>query len=441
MSPGESIKAYPLSAIGSTRNPNTPATIIIGAGLAGISTGFALAEKGVSVVIVDAAGAPAEGASHANAGMITPSMSDPWNAPGVFAQVAAGLIGGRSPLKLNFGGLLQGWRWAGSFLLNANEAKFKQTVLDNYALSAYSQEKLRALVKRLNLSFSQSSCGTLKVFRDAKSLISATALAELLADKGLVYQYLEASDAAALEPVLLQSKETLCGALHFPVDDVGDAREFTIALSEEFRRLGGEMRFNTQVQNIVTENNKVTGVRTANELMPARNVVVAAGSASASVLRDCGVRVLIAPVKGYSLTIDGSDVLLPKAPIVDMSLHTVVTAIGKKLRVSGIAEVSGQNTSLRQDRLRDLQKAFDVLYPNKPDLLDLDQAEQWAGLRPMSADGLPYIGASDVAGLYVNTGHGHLGWTMAVGSADLLCAKIIGAESELDMTPFALDRA
>ena len=415
-------------------------TIVIGAGLAGAATAYALAARGVCVEIIDAADEIASGSSHSNGGLLTPSMSDPWNSPGLPWLVLRSIFNGASPLKVNPLIALGAADWGLAFLRNSTTARFLGATRRNYLLARFSMEKTTELRESLGLDFDCETQGSLKVFRTDVDLNRSLAIARMLADQGMTYRVVSAGEAAQIEPLLAGSAQELAGALYFPDDAVGDARKFTRQLVERFEGAGGRLRLDTRVSAIDIEKSAVRGVQTDKGYIAASNVVVAAGFASARILNRHGVGLKIEPVKGYSLTI-GCDVApLPSVSIVDDSLHTVVTRLGDKLRVAGVAEIAGADTSIAACRLRDLFSSLERMYPQFAAGRRPTGIVEWAGLRPVSADGVPYIGGTPFDGLYVNTGHGHLGWTMAAGSGHLLAEFMIGEPTSIDIRPYAVGR-
>ena len=423
-----------------TASSSIRSAIVIGGGLEGAASAYALAKHGFSVTLVEAQSELAAGASHANAGMITPSMSDPWNYPGAVSDVALGMLNGQSPLHFRLPALAREARWLLAFLRSARHAHFDDALCANYRLAAFSRAKLLEIKRDMGLDFAHHSSGSIKVFRSHKALEAGRALANKLADHGLIFEELTAREAAQKEPVLLGSQDSLAGALYFPEDDVGDARQFVHALSDHLHRIGVKIRLSSPVSRINLERSRVTGVSLGAEHLSADVVVVAAGIGSRSLLKPSGISLQIAPVKGYSLTFALPNVQLPRQPIVDTSLHTVVSRIGDRLRVAGIAEIAGEDATIEAKRIHALMQALKAVYPNEAERFSANAAQSWAGLRPATADGLPYIGPTAIKGLFVNTGHGHLGWTMAAGSADLLSAKILGHELPLDPTPYRASR-
>jgi D-amino-acid dehydrogenase len=414
--------------------------IVVGGGLAGLSSAYALAEAGYAVQLLERREDVALETSFANGGILTPSMPDPWNSPGVHWQLLRWLGREDAPMLLRPRALPTYLGWGLRFLAASAPRSYHAATRANYRLCAYSLERLRAWRAALRLEYAAGVNGTLEIYRDPASFERAVAEVRALAPLGLVGVPLGPADAARLEPLLAETRGDFVGAIHYPADESGDAWLFCRALRERLQARGVQLSFNTVVHAVRVAGGRAVGVDTAGGLVPGSRVVIAAGPWSAALLAACGVRVQVRPVKGYSLSISIDPALGPRHALADDSLHAVMTPLGATLRLAGTAEFSGWDTSLRPGRVQGLWKLLATLSPTLARTVDRSTARPWCGLRPMSADGRPYIGATPVAGLYVNTGHGHLGWTQAPGSASLLAQLMTGAPLALDPRPFALTR-
>lgn len=410
--------------------------VVIGGGLAGVATAHALATAGERVLLLDMGDTFASGASHSNAGIMTSSMADPWNGPGAFRQVAASFFRRQSALKVSPLRALMSARWGLAFLRNSSRSQHAYATLQNYILADYSVHETERLAKCLNVAYDQASVGSLKVFHEQSALRHGLELASVLSGQGLEHRALSERELFEFEPSLARSKTPIAGGIHFPGDRVGDARVFSQALGADLARLGSVAHLSTRATSIAVEKGKVLGVRTDRGFIAAKVVIVAAGTFSLALVKPLGVRLPIHPIKGYSITFDGMGPILPTYPIIDDAHHIAVTAFGNRLRVSGMAEISGPSTSLHQGRLDELLHAFRNLFPDIAMQLNVSNAEKWAGLRPVTPDGLPCIGETGVAGLFVNTGHAHLGWTMAAGSAQMISDLVSARQPQIDPQPF-----
>ena len=415
--------------------------LVVGGGLAGLASAYALHEAGYRVEVLERREDVALETSFANGGILTPSMPDPWNAPGVHWRLLRWLGREDAPMLLRPGAIPGYFGWGLKFLAGSSPDAFNASMRANYRLCAYSLERLRAWRAALDLEYAQSTHGTLEVYRDPRSFAQAVHELATLAPLGLEGTPLDPAGTARLEPLLGEVQGDLAGAIHFPADESGDAWLFCRALRECLVARGVTLRLDTRVSGVRIAGGRATGVETAGGFLPASQVVLAAGPWSRELLAACGVRVAVRPVKGYSLSIPIDPASGPRHALSDDSLHAVMTPLGATLRLAGTAEFSGWDMTLRPKRVEALWRLLAALSPTLARQVERTTARPWCGLRPMSADGRPYVGASAVAGLYVNTGHGHLGWTQAAGSASLLAQLMTGSPTAIDPRPFALARA
>jgi D-amino-acid dehydrogenase len=416
--------------------------LVVGGGLAGLASAYALHEAGYRVELLERREEVALETSFANGGILTPSMPDPWNAPGVHWRLLRWLGREDAPMLLRPGAIPGYFDWGLRFLAASSPRSFHAAMRANYRLCAYSVERMRAWRSALDLKYAMGTNGTLEVYRDARSYEGAVAELASLAPLGLKGTPLDPAATARLEPLLDEIRGDLVGAIHFPADESGDAFLFCRALRERLVERGVVIRLNSAVRSLHLAAGEVTGVGTDDgAFVPATQVVLAAGPWSRALLEACGVRVHVRPVKGYSLSIPIDPDAGPRHALSDDTLHAVMTPLGATLRLAGTAEFSGWDLSLRPKRIEALWRLLKALSPTLAGKVDRSSARPWCGLRPMSADGRPYIGATAVPGLYVNTGHGHLGWTQAAGSATLLAQLMSGSPTRIDPRPFALSRS
>ena len=416
-------------------------TIIIGGGLAGVTSFYELTVRGLPCLLLDAEADIARGTSFANGGGLHPSLPDPWNNPGIGRHLFASLFQPDAAMKLHLGQIPRLAGWGVAFLRHSALKNYDAITRANFDLAEYSTRQTEALQQFLNLDYDNAAPGTLKLLRSQAERDEALRLADMLAARGLRYEAFERADLLAHEPCLAAAQGVV-GALRFPDDGIGDARRFCEGLAEAALKNGGEMRLNTKVKNLLVEGGAVAGVQLHDEEIRGR-VVLAAGVAAADLARPLGVRLPIRPAKGYSLTLDAAHLTehRPHHLLVDPMQHIAITPLGDRLRILGMAEFVGNNTRTEQRRLAQLRGFFTTLMPELAHHLDWDNAQGWAGLRPMSADGRPFIGASDVEGLWLNCGHGHLGWTMAVGSARILADAITSKRAEIETAAFSPNAA
>ncbi len=412
-------------------------TLVVGAGLLGLCTAKSLLARGERLRVLEAREGVALETSFANGGMLTPSLPEPWNDPGVHRHLAASLFDPKSAMKLHLRAVPSLFFWGIRFLRNSAPSRYFRACEDNFRLASYSLAQTQAVTRELNLRYSQGSGGTLSVFRNERDLNAKKAVADRLAALGMRYSLLDSAGVVALEPSLGDVGRKLVAGIHFRDDEFGDAQIFCVALAGALMAAGVSIDTGMQVSEIVRSNGHVTGVRVGNELIHADRVVLAAGPDSRRLLKSLAISLPVQPAKGYSVTIDVSGIAgTPRIPVLDDSMHAGVTPLDHRLRLVGTAEFTGFRKQIDQIRVDNLFDLLGALFPSIDARIDRRKTLPWAGLRPMSADGKPIIGHTPVAGLYLNTGHGHLGWSMAMGSAELLADLMQGLTPAIDPAPF-----
>lgn len=413
---------------------------IIGGGLMGLSTAYALLKRGASVRIIEAREGVALETSFANAGMVHASLADPWNGPGVGRQMLGSLFGRPSPMTLRLGALPSMAGWGLKFLKYSTTARHWQATMSNYKLAEYSSGLIRKWRKELSVQDDCQDLGLLKIFRDEATFTKAGALTSKLQELGLKAERLSGNEAAKKEPCLAPIANNIVGAIYYPNDYKADAYIFCQALEGEILKLGGEILTGISAKSLLIEHGTVIGARTETTDLLADTTIVASGAYSTNLLRPLGTRLSLRPVKGYSLTFDNIiNATGPSLPLVDDGLHCAVTPLGQSIRIAGTAEISGFNTSMTPKRLAPLLKMLGDIYPELAKNLSLSDGKIWHGFRPVSADGVPFIGKIK-PGLAVNTGHGHMGWTMSAGSAEFLADLLLDIPASLDEHPFNPNR-
>jgi len=414
---------------------------VIGGGLAGVSVCYELVSRGYQTVLYESRDGIALETSYANGAMLTPSMADPWNAPGVHRHLAASLFDPRSAMKLRLKAVPSLIGWGRQFLRHSTRDRHEAATRACFLLGQHSMRRTRELRRSLSLEYDAATAGTLKVFTSPAAMEGPLALAGRLATLGLVFEALDAAKTVATEPALAGIRDNIAGSIRFPDDETGDARQFCERLVATFVEAGGISRTKTRVDGIATEKGRAVGVYVGGRLEPADEVVIAAGNASVTLARKLGIALPIRPAKGYTVTFDASQLEgAPAIPIVDDARHTAIVPIGRRLRIVGTAEFAGNDLTIRPERIENLFSVLSELMPGVARQLPRSSALPWAGLRPMSADGLPFIGPSAIPGLYINAGHGHLGWTLASGSAHLLADLLEGRPPAIDPAPYRATR-
>ena len=410
--------------------------LVIGGGLLGISTAYFLGRQGWRVTVVERRHAPGLETSYANGALLSPSTPEPWNAPGCGRVLLRSLGRRDSPLQLRLKAMPRLARWGIEFLRNSSPARYEENTRRNFRLAMHSRTTLEALRARTGIEYGAAATGTLRVFRDAAALEAALAWAERFGDEGLEFRPLSTEETVALEPALAPIGSRLVGGIHYPLDAVGNAQAFCVALAEAARELGVEFHFGTEVREVRASGTRVSVILGDATQLTAEHCVVAAGSYTPLLLRSLGLGLPVQPVKGYSLTFERPPRDPPlRIPISDDELHAVVVPLQNVLRVAGTAEFAGYDLSLPDARVRTLAGLLPQVLPRAA--LDPDEGRPWCGLRPMTPDGVPIVGATGIGNLWVNTGHGALGWTLAAGSGRMLADLMSGTPPGLDPEPYA----
>ena len=405
--------------------------LVIGGGLIGVSTAWYLAERGIEVTLVERREATALETSFANGGLITPSQSDPWNGPGTLTHLLRWLGREDSPLLLRPRALPGMWSWGLKFLMASRAAPWWRATEANLRLGLYSAASLGTLREQLGLQYDNLDVGTLKVFRDSYAFERSAALAAALAPAGLQHRVLSAPEAVELEPLLGPVAAELAGAIHYPLDASGDAHAYTRALEEHARRAGVRFMMGTAVQRLELDGRRIAAAITADGTMRADSFVLAAGTASPGLAAPLGIKLPMYPVKGYSVTLPARRNL--SVPLVDFEQKVVLTPLGGRLRIAGTAEFNGFDTNVNPRRGAGILKNALALVPDMAAEAEEMQAVHWAGLRPMTSDGPPILGATPISNLFLNTGHGPLGWTLGAGSARVVADLVTGRTPEIGL--------
>ena len=403
---------------------------IIGAGLLGVSSAYYLAGEGHEVLVVDRQSAPARETSFANAGLLTPNHSFAWAAPGAPWLLLKSLWQANAGLRFRPHLNTQLLDWGLRFLRNCTPARHRANTVAKTRLCFYSMAELEHVTRETGIGWHRGTHGVLYLFRDSHELALADKGAALLREAGAELKTITRDEIFALEPGLAHTGEMFVGALHGTSDETGDARRFTEALAEACRTRGVTFRLSAAVDGFELANGRVSALRTANGAIKADVFVLAAGSYSPALAKTAGLHLPIYPIKGYSITAPlGDPERAPRTGGLDEGTLVAFSRLGDKVRMTSVAEVVGYDTSYRPEDFAQILATGRELFPGG---IALDHAEHWACLRPSTPDGPPIIGPSPVANLWLNTGHGYLGWTMCCGSARLLADQMAGRKPELD---------
>ncbi len=412
--------------------------LILGSGVIGTCCAYYLARAGHEVTVIDRQAAPAMETSFANAGEVSPGYSAPWAGPGVPLKAIQWMLMQHSPLVV--WPLLDPamWRWGASMLRNCTEARYAVNKARMVRLAEYSRDCLRALREDTGIQYDDRAQGTLQLFRTQKQLDGTAKDVEILKQYGVPYELLDPVGYIGVEPALALVRQKFVGALRLPGDETGDCFQFTQKLAGMAKDLGVEFRFGVNIERITSDSAHITGVVTDQGSLSASTYLVALGSYSPLLLRPVGIRIPVYPVKGYSITVPIEDAqFAPESTIMDETHKVAVTRLGDRIRVGGTAELAGYSLRLREARRATLDHVLTDLFPRAGDVA---KGQFWTGLRPMTPDGTPVVGGSPYPNLYLATGHGTLGWTMAAGTGRLMADLISGRPTDIALDGLTMER-
>ncbi len=412
--------------------------VVLGAGVVGTTTAYFLAEAGHQVVVLDRQAGPGLETSFANGAQISACHAKPWAGAGVPSQAFRWMFSPEAPL------LFKPWRWDPSlwkwgmrFLRNCTHERAHINMDRTLRVALYSRAVLKALRQHTNIQYAQELRGILHIYRSADSFAEGRTTANELAALGLPQNVLTPAECIAAEPAL-RDAHNLAGGLLSPEDESGDAHRFTDVLAKLASTLGVAFRYGETVQKLAAQRGGITEVITDRGRYTPDGVVVCLGSYAPALLRPLGIDLPIYPAKGYSITVDVKrDDAAPRVSITDETRFMVFSRLGNKMRVAGTAELAGWDTNLNPVRVEPLVRNARELFPQAS---DYQSVNAWAGLRPATPDSVPILGGTPYDNLFLNTGHGTLGWTMACGSAKVIADLISGRKPEIDMSGLGLSR-
>jgi D-amino-acid dehydrogenase len=405
---------------------------VLGSGIIGVTTAYYLAKAGHEVTVIDRQSGPALETSFANAGQMSPGYSSPWAAPGIPVKAVKWLFMRHAPLILRPTFDMAMATWLVRMLRNCTAERYAINKSRMVRVAEYSRDCLIALRAETGISYDERMQGTLQLFRSQKQVDDAAKDIAVLRQDGVPFEVLSPDDCVAAEPALATVRGKIAGGLRLPGDETGDCFKFTNALAGIAAGLGVRFDYGRTVSRITHEGGRIASVETSAGPIKADAYVMALGSYSPALLRPLGIRVPIYPVKGYSLTVPIVDAeRAPVSTVMDETYKIAITRLGDRIRIGGMAEISGFSHDLPPARRATLEHSVQDLFGGAG---DYTQATYWTGLRPMTPDGTPVIGATPYANLFVNGGHGTLGWTMACGSAKSLADIISGRKPDIDMS-------
>lgn len=413
--------------------------IVLGAGVVGVTTAWYLAEQGHEVDVIDRQPGVALETSFANAAQVSPGYSTPWAMPGLPIKAAGWLMSRHSPLVVRptYASMAMA-RFMAGLLANCTSRAYEVNKGRMLRIAEYSRDCLAALRNETGIAYEGRQKGLIQLFRTDKQVEHAHEDMRLLADSGVAHELLDVEGVLRHEPGLAGARERLRGGLRLPGDESGDCFLFTRRLAEMAAARGVTFRFRTHIEAIEAASDHIYGIRTSAGRFKADAYVLALGSYSPRLVAPIELKVPVYPVKGYSLTAPITDkTRVPTSTVNDETFKVAMTRFDDRIRIGGTAELTGWRLKLSADRRETLELSFREMFGGA----DLSKATYWTGLRPCTPDGTPIVGpAPRYSNLWLNTGHGTLGWTMACGSGKLLADRISGRRTDIPALDLSLDR-
>jgi D-amino-acid dehydrogenase len=404
----------------------------------GVTSAYYLARAGHEVTVLDRQPGPGLETSFANAGEISPGYASPWAGPGIPAKAVSWLMMRHAPQILRPPLDLETARWLWATLRNCTQARYARNKGRMVRLAEYSRDLLIDLRGATGIAYDQRSRGTLQLFRTQAQMDGVAKDVKVLAQSGVPFEVLDAAGCIAAEPGLARARDPIVGGLRLPNDETGDCFKFTVALADLVAGMGVAFRFGTRVTGLRAAGGRILAARTPDGEVAADAFVAALGSYTPALVRPLGLRLPVYPVKGYSITAPIADAgQAPVSTLLDESYKVAITRLGDRIRVGGMAEISGFNNTLHPRRRRTLEHSLESLFPGAGVTAE---ATFWSGLRPMTPDGTPVVGATPIPNLFLNAGHGTLGWTMACGSGQVIADVVSGAPSAIEIGDLAISR-
>ena len=412
--------------------------LVLGSGVVGTASAYYLARQGFEVTVVDRQPAVAEETSHANAGQISPGYASPWAAPGVPLKAVKWLMQKHAPLAIRPTADINQYLFMARMLRNCTAARYAVNKERMVRLSEYSRDCLDELRAETGIQYEGRQRGTTQLFRTQAQLDGAAKDIAVLEQMGVPYELLDRNTLPSAEPALAKVAHKLTGGLRLPNDQTGDCLMFTRRIAEMARELGVEFRFNQNIERLDYAGDRLNGVWIDGKLETADNYVLALGSYSPQMLAPLGIKAPIYPLKGYSITVPITNPdMAPVSTMLDETYKVAITRFDNRIRVGGMAEIRGYDLKIDPRKGETLKMIVQDLFPEGADTSSIDL---WTGLRPATPDGTPIIGPTRYRNLFLNTGHGTLGWTMACGSARLLADLLAKKTPQISTEGLAISR-
>jgi len=405
--------------------------VVLGAGVAGVSAAWRLLRDGHEVSVVDRQKEPALETSYANAGLIAPGHSFSWASPKAPRILLKSLWRNDQALRFRLTADPRMWAWSLRFLRECTATRARVNTLRKHALCLYSQRLLHELVTETGIEYDGRTGGLLYLYRTAESFERGIANMRILVEDGQEQEIVDRDRIAEIDPALAAARDRIAGGVYCPTDESGDARLFTANLARLCADRGAVFHYGCAVKALVAAGDRIERVVTDEGDMTADVYVLSLGCYSPHQVRPLGVDLPVYPVKGYSVTVQlGAGGAAPAIGGVDEDNLVAYCPMGDRLRVTATAEFAGYSTAHRPADFRKMLRAIHDLFPAGG---DFDQPQYWAGLRPMTPEGTPILGFGKHRNLCYNTGHGHMGWTMASGTAAIVADLIAGRTPELGL--------
>lgn len=410
--------------------------IILGSGLLGVTTAYELGRRGHKVTVLERQPNSGAETSYANGGQLSYSHSEPWANPGSLKKLPKWLLDKDAPLVFRLRADYQMMRWGLAFLRNCTPARAEANGVAILRLGLYSHKKMDEIRQQTGIAFDFAKGGILHLFEKDKDFDAAKRQYAFQAKFGDAHNVLTAQDLYDMEPCLTHSNRKMVGGIHTVNDEYGDAYLYCNELAKvATERYGVRFEYNVSINKLIEQKGRIVAVHTSKGEMHGDAFVMAMGSYSPLLLRPIGIDVPIYPMKGYSITIDAND-FCPKNSLTDSTYKVVHSRLGSRLRVAGTAEFAGHNSSISEKRIATVIKAASSLLPKA----DWSNVSKWACLRPSTPDGPPILGKTRISNLYMNTGHGTLGWTQAAGSSAIVADLMEGKTPEIILSGMTMER-
>ncbi len=405
--------------------------VVLGAGIIGVTTAYYLARLGAEVEVLDRQREPGMETSFANAGELSYGMTSPWAAPGIPLKAIKWMFMKYRPLLLHPLLSPSMWGWCAQMVRNCNPESYAINKSRMVRVSNYSRDSLTDLMKDVDIDFELRELGTLQLFRKQKQLDGSKADQDILAKYDSPFEVLDRDGCIKAEPGLAHVADKFVGGLRLIADRTGDCRMFTQALAKKAEEMGVKFHYNVTINGFAMNGQRIEGVDTTDGRVTGERYVCAMGPYAPVLLRTIGIRLPIYPIKGYSITLPVTDSdAAPQSTIMDETYKVAITRLGGRIRVAGQAEIIGYNKDLGKHATDAVRHVVGDLFPKGG---DISQAQGWTGLRPMTPDGTPVLGPTRYDNLFLNTGHGTLGWTMSCGSGRLIADLVMNRPPEIDL--------